>query len=265
MSDFKKISNYWRANYTSKVKSSNRLTIPEYLKKMIKLVAPGKSYYYIVNFHTMEIEYISDSVKEFTGLEPSTLTMEHLLSFVSSSDIDLVYKKEQIIQSFYMHYLKPTEMQDYKIMYTYKMKHTTNSERIMLHQATPLSLSSEGCFVHVLGIHSDITPFSIKAANDLSFIHINGGQSFFNVNIDADAFTAECSEQVGKITGLLTNRELQVVREIALGSRVSDIAKHLNISEHTVHTHKKNILKKAGCKNSTHLITLCLAEGLIQL
>ncbi|MEL4307866.1 response regulator transcription factor [Joostella sp. CR20] len=263
MGDFKKISSYWQDNYTSKIKTSDRLIIPEHFKSMIKLVAPGKSYFYIVNFHTMEMEYISSSVAEFTGLEPSSVRMDHLLSMVAPSDVDAVYNKEKLIQSFYIDYLKPNEKQDYKIMYTYKMNCFDGSQRVMLHQATALSINDEGRFVHVLGIHSDISSLAIKSTNDLSFININGGKSYYNINTSLDKFSPEQLEQVETISNLLTTREVQVVKELAVGCKVSEIAKNLNISEHTAHTHKKNILKKVGCKNSTHLITLCLAEGLI--
>ena len=42
-----------------------------------------------------------------------------------------------------------------------------------------------------------------------------------------------------------------------------EIAEQLNISIHTVKNHRKNMLRKAGCKNSGQLITRCLLLGII--
>ncbi len=37
----------------------------------------------------------------------------------------------------------------------------------------------------------------------------------------------------------------------------------LAVSPHTINTHKRNILKKSNCKNTTELITKCIIEGII--
>ncbi|WP_346838751.1 helix-turn-helix transcriptional regulator [Microbulbifer sp. SAOS-129_SWC] len=58
-------------------------------------------------------------------------------------------------------------------------------------------------------------------------------------------------------------RELEVVRLIAAGATSAEIAEQLSISFHTVKNHRKNILRKAGCRNSGHLVALCIAQRLL--
>jgi DNA-binding NarL/FixJ family response regulator len=62
---------------------------------------------------------------------------------------------------------------------------------------------------------------------------------------------------------LFTSRERDILRKIAKGYNFTEIAAQLNISPHTINTHKKNILKKTDCKNTTELIARCIREGVI--
>lgn len=58
-------------------------------------------------------------------------------------------------------------------------------------------------------------------------------------------------------------REREILALIAAGTTSTEIAEQLNISIHTVKNHRKNMLRKAGCKNSGQLITRCLLMGII--
>lgn len=63
-------------------------------------------------------------------------------------------------------------------------------------------------------------------------------------------------------TEFLTNREVEIVQCIVKGLSSKDIARLLYISPATVETHRKNILKKSGCKNSAELTYWAIREGL---
>lgn len=58
-------------------------------------------------------------------------------------------------------------------------------------------------------------------------------------------------------------RELEILARIAAGATSVEIAEQLHISVHTVKNHRKNILRKSGCRNSGQLITRCTALGLV--
>tara|TARA_Y100000766_G_scaffold250759_1_gene233972 strand:- start:5264 stop:5914 length:651 start_codon:yes stop_codon:yes gene_type:complete len=63
----------------------------------------------------------------------------------------------------------------------------------------------------------------------------------------------------------LTHREQEIVKNIALGKTNKQIGVFLGISHHTVHTHRKNIMKKLSVKNSTELALFAVDSGLIEL
>jgi DNA-binding NarL/FixJ family response regulator len=65
--------------------------------------------------------------------------------------------------------------------------------------------------------------------------------------------------------GILTPREIEVLRLIARGNANKEIARGLSLSEETVKVHVKNILSKLGANDRTHAVTVGLKRGIIDL
>jgi len=60
----------------------------------------------------------------------------------------------------------------------------------------------------------------------------------------------------------LTNRELEVVRLIALGATGPEIAQELQLSHNTVRTHTRNAMTKLDARSRAHLVAKAMAEVL---
>lgn len=63
----------------------------------------------------------------------------------------------------------------------------------------------------------------------------------------------------------LTERELQVLREIAVGKRNKEIGAVLGIAEDTVKMHVKNVLEKLEVNDRTEAVTVALRRGILHL
>lgn len=63
--------------------------------------------------------------------------------------------------------------------------------------------------------------------------------------------------------GELTQRELDVLRELAAGSTNHEISLHLHISAQTVKTHLANIYDKLGVHRRAHAVRVALSLGLL--
>ena len=63
----------------------------------------------------------------------------------------------------------------------------------------------------------------------------------------------------------LTEREIEVLRQIAAGNANKNVAEHLRISEETVKAHVRSILSKLGANDRTHAVTIALKRGIIDL
>ena len=62
----------------------------------------------------------------------------------------------------------------------------------------------------------------------------------------------------------LSDREFEVLRRLAAGESVSEIAAALKLSVKTVSTHKANGMAKMGLANQTELVRYALKHGLIE-
>jgi len=62
----------------------------------------------------------------------------------------------------------------------------------------------------------------------------------------------------------LTAREQEIVQLIAQGKMAKEISGLLNVSIHTIYTHRKNIMKKLEISSPVELITYAINKGLVE-
>ncbi len=92
-------------------------------------------------------------------------------------------------------------------------------------------------------------------ANDGSYLP----QKLMNNLIEA----AKKTRSTGNMFGL-TVRELDILKELALGSGNKGIARKLNISVRTVETHRQNIRQKTGTFATADLVRIAIRLGLTE-
>jgi DNA-binding NarL/FixJ family response regulator len=63
----------------------------------------------------------------------------------------------------------------------------------------------------------------------------------------------------------LTNREIDVLLQVAEGTRNRDIGQELSISEETVKAHLKHVMGKLGAIDRTHAVAIAARRGFIRL
>lgn len=63
----------------------------------------------------------------------------------------------------------------------------------------------------------------------------------------------------------LTDREMDVLRQVASGNANKIIADNLKISEETVKAHMRKILSKLGANDRTHAVAIALKRGIIEI
>ncbi|NRA48440.1 MAG: response regulator transcription factor [Phaeodactylibacter sp.] len=61
----------------------------------------------------------------------------------------------------------------------------------------------------------------------------------------------------------LSPREIEIVRLVARGLIAKEIASELNLSTHTIYTHRKNIMKKLKLSSASELILYAVDAGII--
>ena len=66
------------------------------------------------------------------------------------------------------------------------------------------------------------------------------------------------------LSGILTRRETEILKLLASGYSTQKLADELFLSPHTVHTHRKSIIKKLNIKSPTEYVIHAMDLGLIK-
>ena len=110
---------------------------------------------------------------------------------------------------------------------------------------------------------------SVKELNDAIKATLKGEQFFCgqlvenlqHENIDVNQFEKH-AEELKQVN--LSERELEIIKLIAEGYTNAQIAVVLYISNHTVNTHRKNIMKKIGVNNTAGIVMYAVKMKLVQ-
>jgi len=62
----------------------------------------------------------------------------------------------------------------------------------------------------------------------------------------------------------LTKREREVLEHLITGESTREIAAHLGISEHTIETHKRNMIEKYHARNTTDLVRIVMQHDIME-
>lgn len=97
-----------------------------------------------------------------------------------------------------------------------------------------------------------------------AFRAIIKGDKFFCASIFNFIFEMSFSQNNYTSNPLpLSARELEIVQLIAQGLVAKEISKKLNLSTHTVYTHRKNIMEKLKLRRSSELVLFAVNKGLL--
>lgn len=262
--DLEKISDVWKEMYSRRIMEYRSFDISEDFKKFASIFSPGNSYYYVVNMHNLEVEFMSESVKQFIDIQTEAVTMRDLLETILPEEIENIGLKSKVISDFYTSFLDQENVLNYKNMFSYRMKDKDGNIRTMLYQAFPLNVLENGTPEHVFCTQTDVSHLRVPSTNSVSFMHITGGKNYYNVDTSKGKFDPENIDGGNHdFSKLLTDREKEILIKLAKGLNAEQIAEQLNLSPHTIKTHRRNFLNKTGCTNTTELVAKCLTNGII--
>ncbi len=107
---------------------------------------------------------------------------------------------------------------------------------------------------------------SVHSNNTMNHILcIDGEEVEINRQIKQHLDLYENSAERKKSDSELSDRETDILREVALGKTNKEIADYLFISAHTVITHRKNITRKLGIKTVSGLTVYAILNKIIQM
>lgn len=139
--------------------------------------------------------------------------------------------------------------------------------------------ASPGTAVLVLTVHDDVaylrrafdagaTGYLVKDAADVELVmavrHVAAGDNYVHPSLGAALLDpAVVTARPSGPGGELSEREVDVLRLVALGHTNADIAEELYVSVRTVETHRAHVQQKLGVKSRAELVRIAREHGLI--
>lgn len=253
--DILKIKQAWEP--TKVAKPINTELYLGIIDQVAKLFSAGSFYYYILNFDTLQMDYVDDKIESVLGLEVKDWSLDKMFECMHPEDLEQMHNKEAKIVDFILNQIPAKDIGDYKVVYLVRMRHVNGSYKTILQQSKALTFSEDGKVQQVLGIHTDLTYLNIHIDHKISFIG-DKCPSYYSLSTDDTYRKLEDT-----LHTTFTPREKEILIYISQGKTFGEIAHILSISPHTINTHKKNILKKTDSNNTTELVARCIREGVI--
>jgi len=203
---------------------------------------------YVLEFSSNQMIF-KKGFEEFLGYDSDEVTVQRYLDRIHPKDIDLVAK---IAKASIVHSDKhPGHNKDNVLYLSYRIQRKDGDYTKVLSQSQVFQRDERGRLVSILVRVIDI---SFLMENDLVKYNFMAGK------LDQEAFKAEIH---GDNFTLFTSRELEVIREMAKGTKNQEIAEILGISVHTVATHRKKIMKKSRSHSADELLLFCRKNGVL--
>jgi DNA-binding CsgD family transcriptional regulator len=134
--------------------------------------------------------------------------------------------------------------QKYHISFDFFLRHIDDHQYRILQQILEIVRAENGAILYERGIWTDVSPFRGKSPLSLSIVAENG-QEVLMVNP---------SEEKKKSQPDISKRELQILELIGKGYSSEEITDLLCISKKTLYTHRRNLLRKTGCRNMAEVV-----------
>lgn len=120
-----------------------------------------------------------------------------------------------------------------------------------------------------IGQENGLNGYILKNTNKADFLDVlekimNGGQHFVKQNLnDIHDRNPEIIRDDFFKKGILSEREIEIICLIAKGQTEQEIADFLFLSKHTIHTHRKNIMKKLNIHSAVGLVRFAYDNKLL--
>ncbi|MEX1212852.1 MAG: LuxR C-terminal-related transcriptional regulator [Balneolaceae bacterium] len=243
----------WIRNNIEYIRNSLKVSNPREehrraIQRILNFHPVGNQCVYTVSYFDNKLLYLSGNVEGIFGFPNRDVThIDFFYDLIHPEDLEKVKKITlnglRIGQA--KHQAKPLEN---VIHITYRMKNRDGKYLKIQRQSGVLTRDLRGNMLTSFGILTDVT--HLDRTDEVHALMTGPeipGYQFLKT---------ESQPEIG-----FTKREKEIIDLLTKGLKSREIAQTLFISEHTVYTHRRNILKKAGVNNTAKLLSFVFKNG----
>ena len=228
-----------------------KVEIEEHIKKLIELdyfYPYNSTFYCITNTVHQNFEFVSKNFTACTGLSHKKMMeggMDYFWTLFHPEDIKLWLKSLNNLMTFTMTELSDDQRKRMSYTWNYRIKNSNKEYVNIIQNTTPLQFDETN--KPIIGLaHYTVLHGAPKMDICATAKYLNDQNEYETVYHQNMSTT--------NLLGLISNREKDIVRLIITKNTSEIISKKLNISTHTVNTHRRNILKKLNLTSTFELV-----------
>lgn len=220
------------------------------------LYSVGKSFAIIANTSNWEIEAVTGDSTDLTGYtaeEIYNMGGEFLMNFTVPEHLQVNMATVKTCME-YSNSIPEEQRESVFAIYYYHGRKKNGDFIAVQHQSIPVVFDEQKIPFIFCNIYSDIS--YLDPQNIPHGVMVNKfTREVFHLNKN--------SLNLEKREDLFSKREKEVIRHMTNGLTSKEIAEILYISNDTVRTHRKNILRKAGVTNTISLIKYAIVNSVL--
>lgn len=247
--------------YQSIFESYDTPSLETHIQKLIdsdKYLPYSSTFFCITNTQSLTFEYISKNYRSCLGLDQKDLMtkgMRYFWSRIHPEDLENWLKALNELMEFTLENIKEEDRPRANYTWNYRFKNAQDIYVNIIQNTTPLAFDSLGKPIIGLAHYTVLHP-NVK-------MDITASAKLLNAQDEYETIYFNTFSQKLLSAGI-SHRERDVIRLLVLDYSSKEISEKLNISSHTVDTHRRNILKKLNISSTGQLIgMLKLNQNLI--
>lgn len=248
------LENVWNSYPEALSNNVKSIPPPSTLQNIIgDVFALGEYYYYVINVFDSTVINFHPDILKIHGLKKYPKHLSEIINLIHPDDIQFVVDAEsktleKIKEIGFEHQL------NLKCSYCFRMKTENGNYEMFHHQSIHTLKDEEGKLLQAINIHTNIHHITQKNPYTVIVAGIGERKDFHQMQLYNHII-------IENPTSRLTKREIETLSLIGKGCSVTEIGLTLNISQHTAHTHRKNIMSKMNVSNTSQLIRKSIESG----
>lgn len=248
------LENVWNSHPNALSNDVKSIPPPSSLQNIIgDVFALGEYYYYVIKVSDSTVDNFHPNILKIHNLKKYPVHLSEIINLIHPDDIQFVVDAEsatleKINEIGFEHQL------NLKCSYCFRMKTGNGNYEMFHHQSIHTFKDEDGILLQAINIHTNIHHITQKNPYTVIITGIGDRKDFHQMQLYTHIIKETSNSK-------LTNREIEVLCLIGKGYSTTEIASLLTISQHTAHTHRKNIMAKLNVNNTSQLIRKSIESG----
>ncbi len=228
------------------------------LRQLDQLIPHSATFFCVTNTSNQSFEYVSKNFEPTMRIDIDEMCIGGMKFWWSRMHEEEMNTWIQSLKDLMVYTMQNIALEDRRRMtytWNYRVKDGSGVYKNIIQHTTPMFFDDQG--KPIIGL----AHYSVLEAEEI--LPIQATAKILNANDEYETLFHQMYGGQKLLVADISHRERDVLRLLSFGHNNDEISEKLNISAHTVKTHRKNVMTKTGCKNATQLVAMCIRQGVI--